>query len=696
METANTDIQNQSNNTNNIQLVNASASDINHQLDSSGTLQLSNSRLNPKNGDNSPESGSLYSDEIPSGYNSGEQYDTLSTGYMSGEAYELPETRMDIREPSLGKLAEEENELELLPQTALSSSDSENDRRDEIDSIRNHPDNDVNNPKSPTGNKLFQLMRPGKGLIKSSFSISMIEANKMDNPENTVGMYNAVPSDTDDTSAFESDANRGVNVEGGCLSGDGGMTTSDSGAELLGDFKRRFGRRSRRHGGGAHSHSSNSKKMERDEEWFQHNDTKYWATARGICFWGSISFILCCILAAGIVIAQMPKTCDPTISWYQGIVSVELDFEENFHDLLSHGIINLKEHGIKSIVLRDNAHKNHSTKEFVEKNIPDFFHNKSLALKFTQELHDHDINLIVEIPVIGDVANDKEYWIEAVLSLELQHTVANCIKFWVQRGVDGIILRGLNHFSSDTWIGDAVSDWRTVMAKYGTSSTNKILVTEVEFAEKIGDESLIKKMDLLDASLQIPESHFEMLSALEKMYNITSWDTSLEHPWINWNLKSVRPLSNAILALQFMLPGTINVLREDIESSSSIFKELTSLRKESVPIYMNGNYRRCNCLELFEKEINFEFHLHKDGILQMERFYNRRNRFVYVGNFGGNGTLGLDSVAKIYSGGYVQIHTGRGTDFGNASNINSTRGNYAEFKDISLEPGEAIVMKLPK
>ena len=29
-----------------------------------------------KDGNESPESGSLYSDEIPSGYNSGEQYDT--------------------------------------------------------------------------------------------------------------------------------------------------------------------------------------------------------------------------------------------------------------------------------------------------------------------------------------------------------------------------------------------------------------------------------------------------------------------------------------------------------------------------------------------------------------------------------------------------------------------------------------------
>merc|ERR1719167_1182110 len=55
----------------------------------------------------SPDSGSLYSnDEIPSGYNSGEQYDTLSTGYMSGEAYELPDTRPEPQEPTLASIEE--------------------------------------------------------------------------------------------------------------------------------------------------------------------------------------------------------------------------------------------------------------------------------------------------------------------------------------------------------------------------------------------------------------------------------------------------------------------------------------------------------------------------------------------------------------------------------------------------------------
>ena len=44
--------------------------------------------------------------DLPSGYNSGEQYDTLSTGYMSGEAYELPETRPEPLEPTLASIAE--------------------------------------------------------------------------------------------------------------------------------------------------------------------------------------------------------------------------------------------------------------------------------------------------------------------------------------------------------------------------------------------------------------------------------------------------------------------------------------------------------------------------------------------------------------------------------------------------------------
>ena len=50
----------------------------------------------------------MISDDVPSGYNSGEQYDTLSAGYMSDMAGRITDTdtRMDWREPSLDVIEE--------------------------------------------------------------------------------------------------------------------------------------------------------------------------------------------------------------------------------------------------------------------------------------------------------------------------------------------------------------------------------------------------------------------------------------------------------------------------------------------------------------------------------------------------------------------------------------------------------------
>ena len=63
---------------------------------------------NGKAGDTSPDSGSMISDDVPSGYNSGEHYDTLSAGYMSDMAGRITDTdtRRDWREPSLDVIEE--------------------------------------------------------------------------------------------------------------------------------------------------------------------------------------------------------------------------------------------------------------------------------------------------------------------------------------------------------------------------------------------------------------------------------------------------------------------------------------------------------------------------------------------------------------------------------------------------------------
>ena len=63
---------------------------------------------NGKGGENSPDSGSMISDDAPSGYTSDNQYDTLSAGYMSDMAGRITDTdtRMDWREPNLDVIEE--------------------------------------------------------------------------------------------------------------------------------------------------------------------------------------------------------------------------------------------------------------------------------------------------------------------------------------------------------------------------------------------------------------------------------------------------------------------------------------------------------------------------------------------------------------------------------------------------------------
>lgn len=241
-----------------------------------------------KDGNESPESGSLYSDEIPSGYNSGEQYDTISCGYMSGEAYELPDTRMELREPALevieeciqplGTFANSDQDIFRMPAITMGTPDGTNQN-----SFINHEQDEVDLSSTSSGAEdgkaeadsiLNMTGSPmitfGKKVRKKPLSFAIpIEAsplNKNDDNEDEMydessdpgmgdaptGGYRAVPSDTD-TSAVDSDPN--------AMSG----------------RHKRLGKRKR-------------SLKNHDEAWFMAHDTKGWNTIRIVCFWSSIGY----------------------------------------------------------------------------------------------------------------------------------------------------------------------------------------------------------------------------------------------------------------------------------------------------------------------------------------------------------------------------------------------------------------------
>jgi hypothetical protein len=171
--------------------------------------------------------------------------------------------------------------------------------------------------------------------------------------------------------------------------------------------------------------------------------------------------------------------------------------------------------------------------------------------------------------------------------------------------------------------------------------------------------------------------------------NMAKWDSSEERPWINWNLRFVRdlPLSNAAAAFQMLLPGTVNIgnLMESRMDSEQL-RNMTSLRTVAVPIRMNGNYKRCDCDEGFTKETNYVVHHPISDVIQLERFYSRRNRYVLVANFGSS-PESLQAIGRIYTGGQIVLDTS-----GSLAELNTE----VLFKQLLLPAGQAVVIKIPK
>ena len=108
---------------------------------------------------------------------------------------------------------------------------------------------------------------------------------------------------------------------------------------------------------------------------------------------------------------------------------------------------------------------------------------------------------------------------------------------------------------------------------------------------------------------------------------------------------------------------------------------------------MNGNYRKCDCEAGTTKEINYLISQPINETIQLERYYSRRHRYVLVANFGQE-PVNLDPVGKIYSGGELVLDTSQSLPKNNGEE--EEKDEVTKFSTINLQPGEAIVIKLPK
>merc|ERR1711899_226087 len=69
-----------------------------------------------------------------------------------------------------------------------------------------------------------------------------------------------------------------------------------------------------------------------------------------------------------------------------------------------------------------------------------------------------------------------------------------------------------------------------------------------------------------------------------------------------------------------------------------------------------------------------------DDVIQLERFYSRRNRFVLVANFGSS-EVDLAPIGRIYSGGELVLDT--------SNSLPHLLNTDVQFKSVTLSPFEA-------
>jgi len=650
-------------------------------------------------GNESPESGSLYSDEIPSGYNSGEQYDTISCGYMSGEAYELPETRMELREPALevieeciqplGQFANSDQDIFRMPAINMGTPDGTNQNnfihheQDDVDlsstsscaEDKAEADSILNITGSP------MTMNFGKKVRKKPLSFAIpIEASPLNRNDNEdeiydessdpgmgdapTGGYRAVPSDTD-TSAVDSDPN--------AMSG----------------RHKRLGKRKK-----------NLKNH--DEAWFLAHDSKGWNAARIVCFWSSIAAMVGACILAGVLIFLMPRNCDPSIEWYQG--KVIMDIKPNGPnatldlDHLKNKLVDYRKMGVSTLHLKDIAEKDLSMvekPEYLLTSAQNKLGSSEQIVDFFESVHNANLTIIIQVPIVSLNNSTK-------LDLEMEHYVDDAIRFWISHGADGIFLDGLEIFDVNVWVAQKITYWHGLLDRYTSSGStySRILMTSYKFARELTDNVDDKKaVDEALAKINLLDAHFDLdlktnITLLEQeMDEISHWDTIAQRPWINWNLQTrttTNPTSNAAVAVQMLLPGTINLESFNAISADSVpdIENMTTLRALAVPIYMNGNYKRCDCDEGTTKEVNYALRQPMAETIQLERYYSRRHRYVLVANFGEE-HVNLEPVGQIYSGGELVLDTSKSLKDGDED-------NKVMFSSIDLLPGEAIVIKLPK
>ncbi|PSN49530.1 hypothetical protein C0J52_04977 [Blattella germanica] len=409
-----------------------------------------------------------------------------------------------------------------------------------------------------------------------------------------------------------------------------------------------------------------------------------WPLIRKFSIWGCVSLMVACVCIVITLIAGLPSKCNPEHTWWQGTV-VRLNsifyaehYPENFEQ-----VQNLTEIAPALGSMRDfniALAKLHERNISVVLDLPLGPFIKQISKSASESLPDSEeaqkTNWMAVYDLTMENASDVRMEADQMANRvkrkesESKNLVSAAISYWLQNGVDGIYLKGLEYLVDDPNFAPLVREWKRVTKSFSKDwDHEKILMCSLDVVNALDLEddarkvnTVLSNMDLIDVKLDVMNNGTVGLKKqIDKVIKMLSEKPS--YPWIHWHLGSIDskrltsqlPTANASLAalmFELMLPGSPSIFYGD-EIGLEDFKDPEG------EVMTVGN-----------------------DIVIVERSYPRRHSFVIVSNFGTH-TQTKDLSFLYYGGEVMADQRGR-------------VGHYLTFHALTLYAGESIIIKLDK
>lgn len=481
-----------------------------------------------------------------------------------------------------------------------------------------------------------------------------------------------------------------------------------------------------------------------------------WPLIRKVSLGMFLSGLVAMVALVITMIWTLPKTCDPYTEWYQGKVFYEIFPASFYASSRKHMYGDFKGIALKSDYLHSLGIQGVRLNSiFKTPNYPDDYKNVSSLIEIAPQLgtiEDFDklvkdylkpknISLILDLPVfpilrqmswkkqISNLTN-QEPSVEFLRSESGNDVIEESLLYWINHGAKGFYLKGLEYFVDDPNLGQSLRRWKNLIGP------ERIFIISENVINSLPKQSLnliLNSVDLVDIRLEIEKGLTAVTKQIVSVQNGTLFSRR-GFPWVHWSLgdeslstrlANILPHGNATLGatlLQLMLPGTPCIFygneiglqqisdpegeRKDQqhlhhftfmsweekksgqvlpwmhgEKTSSDFgqaksvAEMIGLRMRSPAIFYNSILRDG------DSKANSEVIFSRGSLLVIQRWYPRRKSFVVVSNLG-NATITQDLSTLLYSGIVV---IGPRTE---------SKSESISFKDISLWPGESVVIQL--